>query len=75
MVARIDWSAMVFDLERCGMTQREIGEACEASAVWVNNLKNIHGTQPKFHQGALLLGLWAERMQADADTAPREQRP
>ncbi len=70
--ARIDWSAMVFDLERCGMSQREIGEACGMDASWANKLKNLPGTQPRFHNGALLLGLWAERMALDPATAPRE---
>lgn len=71
---RIDWSAIVFDLERAGWSQREIGRECDmpdtAAAPWVNRLKNIPGTQPKFHSGALLLGLWAEAMGRDPRCAP-----
>ena len=75
-VKRIDWSAVVFDLERTGMTQREIGMACghepHNARQWVNALKNIPGTQPKFHHGALLLGLWVEKTGQQAPDAPTE---
>ena len=59
------WTAMVFDLERAGMTQDQIGRACGVQgdsnpSVWVNRLKNIPGTQPKFLHGARLLALWIE---------------
>lgn len=71
---RIDWSALVFDLERAGYSQREIGRECDmpesVAGPWVNRLKNIPGTQPKFHSGALLLGLWAEAMKAEPRDAP-----
>jgi hypothetical protein len=68
---RIDWSAMVFDLEALGMSQRHIARECE----WehhssVNQLKNIPGMQPRFHQGALLLGLWVET--TGRNDVPRE---
>jgi hypothetical protein len=69
---RYDWSRMVFELERTGLSQREIATRCAVSThVWVNNLKNIPGTQPKFHDGAMLLGLWAEVMGLDPGEAPR----
>jgi hypothetical protein len=55
---RIDWSAMIFALEAAGMSQREIGQQCDSDQTWVQRLKNIPGTQPKFHNGLLLLGLW-----------------
>ena len=74
---RIDWSQIIFDLERCGMTQRTIGLECgidedEAARLWCHRLKNIPGNQPKFHNGAMLLGLWAERTDAEPDDAPTE---
>lgn len=73
---RIDWSEMIFNLERCGMSQRQIGLECgldpENGHVWVNRLKNIPGTQPKFHDGAMLLGLWAEKMAKAPAEAPLE---
>lgn len=71
------------DLEGLGMTQRQIGAECgfrdadlttsEAGGgkVWVNKLKNIPDTQPKFHEGAMLLGLWADRMQRPLADLPR----
>lgn len=76
-VRRLDWSRIIFDLERCGLSQRAIGRECghedaEAGRVWAHRLKNIPGTQPKFHHGALLLGLWAERMEKTPSEAPKE---
>lgn len=55
---RFDYSAIVFQLEAAGMSQREIGGQCEADQTWVQRLKNVPGTQPKLHNGLLLLGLW-----------------
>lgn len=58
---RFDWAAMIFELERLGLSQRDIAHRCDVSGhSWVNNLKNIPGTQPKFHDGAVLLSVWAE---------------
>lgn len=75
-VKRIDWAQIVTDLERLGMSQREIGRACDQDpdngGPWVNRLKNIPGTQPKFHHGALLLGLWVEKTGRQAADAPKE---
>lgn len=68
----IDWSQIICDLEAAGMTQRAIGDACDTSASWANNLKNIEGTEPKFHNGALLLGLWSQKLGRPANTVPRE---
>jgi len=79
----IDWSQIVMDLEALGMTQRQIGAECgfrEAwhqtnndGKVWVNRLKNIPDTEPGFHQGALLLGLCAERMAKPLADLPRAE--
>lgn len=73
---RIDWSRIIFDLERAGMTQGEIsvqaGIEHDNPGVWANRLKNIPGTQPKFHNGAMLLGLWAEVMDMEPAEAPKE---
>lgn len=78
---RIDWSQIIRDLERLGMTMRQIGAECdkghrsEQGKSWVSSLKNIPGTEPRFHEGALLIGLWAEKMLQPADAVPREDWP
>jgi hypothetical protein len=78
----IDWSQIVVDLERCGLTQREIAGECGfpdtdkangGGKYWVNRLKNIPNTQPNFHEGALLLGLWADRMRRPLADLPRAE--
>lgn len=67
----IDWTEVILDLRRCGMSHREIAEECEANGHdWVHRLLNIPGTQPKFHNGTLLLGLWLERTGKRADQVP-----
>jgi hypothetical protein len=77
----IDWSQIVRDLEKAGMTQQDIGAACDKAHYddggrsWVNKLKNIDGTQPKFHEGALLLGLWADRLGRPYLDLPRTDMP
>lgn len=77
----IDWSRIVLDLEKLGMTQRQIGAECGfldvdstthgSGKVWVNRLRNIPDTEPGFHEGALLLGLWATRMARPLTDLPR----
>lgn len=69
---RFDWSAMVFCLEAAGLSQREIAKRCGVQRhSWVNDLKNIEGTQPKFHDGAMLLALWQEVTGQAPTFAPR----
>jgi len=68
---RFDWAAMILAIEATGLSQREIGSQCEADQTWVQRLKNSLGTQPKFHNGLLLLGLWMHatgKASADAPT-------
>lgn len=79
----IDWSRIVFDLEAQGMSQRAIAAECGfadadrssqgGGKYWVNRLKNIPDTQPPFHEGALLLGLWAERVGLPLADVPRAE--
>ena len=76
----IDWSEVVFDLLRSGLSARQIGMECgyedpTSAKAWVQRLKNIPGTQPKFHHGAMLLGLWSERVKQPPAKAPRERYP
>ena len=79
----IDWSRIVFDLEAQGMSQRAIAAECgfadtdDTSAGggkhWVNRIKNLPDTQPPFHEGALLLGLWAEKVGRPLGDVPRAE--
>ena len=80
----IDWSRVIFDLEGVGMSWREIAVGCgygdytgaevnDGGKKWVERLKNYHGTQPSFHDGLMLIGLWAERMQRPPAELPREE--
>ena len=80
----IDWSRGIFDLEALNMSWREIALECgyahmkrtdpnDGGKKWVERLKNVPGTQPSFHDGALLLGLWADRMQRPLSELPREE--
>ena len=68
----IDWSQIVRDLEAAGMTQREIGSQCDTNQPWVNRLKNIPGTEPKFEDGARLISVWTNRLARPAAEVPRE---
>ncbi len=65
------------------MTQRQIGAECGfldvdrtthgSGKVWVNRLRNIPDTEPGFHEGALLLGLWVTRMARPLADLPRAE--
>lgn len=80
----IDWTRVIMDLEALGMSQREIAMECgyqdqsrwaphDGGKTWVHRLKNVPETQPQFHEGALLLGLWADRMQKPLADLPRSE--
>ncbi len=75
--SRIDWSRIVLDLINEGMSAADISAECgyedqAAGKAWVQRLKNIPGTQPKFHHGAMLLGLWATTRDRAPAMAPME---
>lgn len=65
---RVDWPAVIMAIQRSTwligtsqrMSNRAIADACGRGENWAWALKNIPGTEPKFHDGMLLLGLWAE---------------
>lgn len=67
--ARIDWERVIMDIQRSTWlasssdrySHRAIAHACGRGENWVWSLKNIPGTEPKFHDALLLLGLWAEK--------------
>ena len=60
---RIDWWQVIVDIERSGLSQREIAsQVGYESHASVNQLKNDPGrNEPRFHFGAMLLALWFER--------------
>lgn len=65
---RIDWERVVLDIQRSTwlvdgsqrMALESIARACGRSYAWAWALKNVAGTEPKFHDALLLIGLWAE---------------
>lgn len=75
---RIDWERVIMDIQRAtamaGLSERasidEIARACGRTSTWAWNLKNVPGTQPKLHDGLVLLGLWAEVMGQDRPKLP-----
>lgn len=68
----IDWPEVILDLRRRGMSHREIAEHCEYTGhSWVHRLLNIHGTEPKFRNGTLLLALWIDKTGKAANDVPR----
>lgn len=70
----IDWPEVILDLVRVGMKLGDIGEECgferAAGAQWLIRLRQ--GGQPKFHEGALLIGLWAEKKRETPNNIPRD---
>ncbi|MFT3720405.1 hypothetical protein [Pseudorhodoferax sp.] len=58
----MDWWRVITDLERAGVPHSVVAVEVGRSKGWVANLKNIYGTEPRFHDGMLLLGLWHDRV-------------
>lgn len=81
----IDWSQVIFDLEyHAGMSWSQIAAECgyphfkhgnvdNGGKAWVQRLKNVPNTQPDFHHGALLIGLWADKMAKQIADIPRAE--
>jgi hypothetical protein len=79
---RIDWTEVVFQIERAGYSQGQIGQECGIqperagvawhSAYWANRLRNIPGTQPSFHEGALLIAMWVRVTGRTTQQLPEE---
>ncbi|EBA9761405.1 helix-turn-helix domain-containing protein [Salmonella enterica] len=53
---KIDWFSVISDLERTGMTQREIADYIGVSKSTVNSWKQYN--EPRYGSGAALLDLW-----------------
>lgn len=70
-VVRIDWWRVVTDLMQAGMSQRDIGAACEVDHAAINRLRNEVHAQPIFGTGVRLLALWMERCERGPADIPR----
>ena len=68
--SRVDWFRVIVDLERARWSLDRIAQDVGRSKGWVSNLKNIPDTGPRFHDGLMLLGLWAEVTGKGADVLP-----
>ena len=70
--SRIDWWRVIVDLERSGLSQRDIAVACGINGhSAINQLKNIPGTQPLFGRGVRIIVLWMERTGKGTEDLPR----
>jgi hypothetical protein len=70
VTGRIDWFRVIVDLQRAGYSHDRIAAECLRGKTWVWSLQNVPGTEPRFHDGMLLLGLWATATGKDRATAP-----
>ena len=79
---QIDWREVVFDLHRAGLSMGQIAASCgyrhptrqapdDGGKSWVHRLKNIPDSQPTFHHGALLIGLWVQKTGRPVAELPR----
>ncbi len=80
----IDWSQVIFDLEAAGLSLSEIAIGCgyragvgspvdDGGKAWAFRLKTIPDTQPDFHSGAMLIGLWSETIGQPIGMVPRAE--
>jgi hypothetical protein len=60
LTQRTDWFRVIVDLERAGYSLDRIAAECLRGKTWAWSLKNVPDTEPRFHDGMLLLGLWAQ---------------
>lgn len=56
---RVDWWRVITDLERNGISHDRVAAECLRSKGWVDCIKNGQ-SEPRFHDGLVLLGLWSE---------------
>ncbi|HAO3757762.1 TPA: helix-turn-helix transcriptional regulator [Salmonella enterica] len=64
----VDWFLIVTDLERSGLTQREIAKCVGVAKSTINSWK--YRCEPGFSNGNLLLDLWSERTHKAVRDAP-----
>lgn len=70
---RIDWFMVIVDLERCGMSWRDVGKQMGMSKGWVEHLKNSPGSSPRHDDGEALIELWCDATSKAHSEAPRER--
>jgi len=69
--SRIDWFRVIVEIQRSGWSLDRIAFEMQRSKGSISNLKNIPGTEPRFHDGMKLLGLWCDvtgKQHTDAPT-------
>lgn len=59
---RIDWWQVISDLERAGISHERVASECMRSKGWVAKFKTCPDTEPRFHDGTLLLALWEQHV-------------
>ena len=69
--ARIDWFRVIVQIERQGWSLERIAIEMERSKGWISNLKNLPGTEPRYHDGWMLIALWARVTECKAVDVPR----
>jgi hypothetical protein len=55
---RVDWAQLIVDLVLAGYSHERIAAECMRGKTWVWTLANEPGSEPRFHDGQVLLGLW-----------------
>lgn len=70
--ARVDWFRVIVNLERCGLSIREIADRVGMSKGWVEHLKNSPGAEPRYDDGSVLLAMWSDEMDKPMDDVPLE---
>ncbi len=66
---RLDWWAIINDLQAAGMTNQRIARVCERSPKWVDELKNRQ-VEPRWCDGEALIGLWVRVCSRHRDELP-----
>lgn len=73
LIQRIDWFRVLCDLQREGMTNRDVSQAIEVPRTTLIAWKN--GAEPNHHDGEKLLVLWTSATSTARDAAPRTSIP
>lgn len=67
---RIDWWQVISDLERAGVSHERVAAECMRSKGWVAKFKTCPDTQPRFHDGMMLLAIWEQWVGKGSRGAP-----
>ena len=66
----MSWSEIAIE---CGYNNQSRTGPMDGGKTWVHRLKNVPGTEPGFHDGAMLIGLWAEKTRRPLADMPRNE--